>query len=313
MDQIRTIFIGTPTFALPSLEALANDPYFNIVGVITQPDRPVGRNQVLTQPPVKELAIRRGLPVMQPEKIRDFVSEIENLKPDLIVLVAYGQIIPKAILDIPRFGCINVHGSLLPKYRGAAVIQAPIMNGDTETGVTVMLMDVGLDTGPILAQDKIKLEPNETAATLFPKIANLGAQLLPKTLKRYIAGGIKLQPQNDSLASYVKVLNKEDASIDWSKTATEIEHLVRAMSPWPGAWTRWNSKVLKISEVEMAPLKINQYRPGQTFVNNGRLAVQCGINSLVIKRLQLEGKTEMDSEDFLRGQNDIVHQILTSG
>jgi methionyl-tRNA formyltransferase len=312
MDQIRTIFIGTPTFALPSLEALAADPYFDIVGVITQPDRPVGRNQVMTQPPVKELAVKKGLPVLQPEKIRDFVAEIESLKPDLIVLVAYGQIIPKAILDIPRFGCINVHGSLLPKYRGAAVVQAPILNGDAETGVTVMMMDVGLDTGPILAQEKIRLEPDETAATLFPKIAHLGAQLLPKTLKRYIAGGIKLQPQNDALASYVKVLTKEDASIDWSKTATEIERLVRAMSPWPGAWTRWNSKVLKIAEVELAPLKINQYRPGQIFANNGRLAVQCGINSLVVKRLQLEGKTEMSSEDFLRGQSDIIHQILTS-
>jgi methionyl-tRNA formyltransferase len=312
MDKVRTIFIGTPTFALPSLEALANDPYFDVIGVITQPDRPVGRNQVLTQPPVKELARKMGLPVMQPEKIRDFVAEIESLKPDLIVLVAYGQIIPKAILDIPRFGCINVHGSLLPKYRGAAVIQAPILNGDAETGVTVMMMDVGLDTGPILAQEKIRLEPNETAATLFPKIAHLGAQLLPKTMKRYIAGGIKPQPQDDSLASYVKALNKEDASIDWSKTATEIERLVRAMSPWPGAWTRWNSKVLKIAEVELAPLKINQYRPGQTFVNNGRLAVQCGINSLVISRLQMEGKTEMSSEDFLRGQSEIIHQILTS-
>lgn len=311
MEQIRTIFIGTPTFALPSLEALLNDPYFKIVGVITQPDRPVGRNQTLSQPPVKALALERGLPVMQPEKIRDFVKEISELEPDLIVLVAYGQIIPRSILDLPKYGCINVHGSLLPKYRGAAVIQAPIMNGDAVTGVTIMMMDVGLDTGPILAQDSIKLEPNETAASLFPKIANLGAQILPRTLKRYIAGGLKLQPQNEAQASYVKILNKEDAAIDWKKTATEIEHLVRAMSPWPGAWTRWNSKVLKISEVESNTLQINQYQPGQTFINNGRLVVQCGINSLVIKRLQLEGKTEMSAEDFLRGQSELVHQILT--
>lgn len=312
MEQVRTIFIGTPTFALPSMEALLNDPFFNVIAVITQPDRPVGRNQVLMQSPVKALAIKKGLPVFQPEKIRNYVAEIEALKPDLIVLVAYGQIIPKGILDLPKYGCINVHGSLLPKYRGAAVIQAPIMNGDLETGVTIMKMDVGLDTGPIIAQSSIKLEPNETAATLFPKVAQLGAQTLPGTLKRYIAGGIKLQSQDEAAASYVKVLSKEDAAIDWKKTATEVERQVRAMSPWPGAWTRWNGKVLKITEVDQAILQINQYHPGQTFVNNGRLVVQCGINSLAIKRLQLEGKNEMSAEDFLRGQADIVHQVLTS-
>lgn len=311
MDKLRTIFIGTPTFANPSLEALISDSFFDIVGVITQPDRPVGRNQVMTPPPVKELALKHGLPVMQPEKIRNFGAEIEALNPDIIVLVAYGQIIPESILNLPRFGCINVHGSLLPKYRGAAVIQAPILNGDQETGVTIMKMDAGLDTGPIIAQSAIKLDADETAATLFPKIAQLGANVLASTLKRYIAGGLKLQPQDESQASYVKILTKEDARIDWQKPASEIERSIRAMATWPGAWTKWGEKTLKIRSVEKDSLQINQYKAGQIFVNNGRLVVQCGINSLVISRLQLEGKNEMSSEDFLRGQSDIVHQVLT--
>lgn len=311
MEKIKTIFIGTPTFALASLDALLHDEAFVVSAVITQPDRPVGRSQVMTPPPVKELAVKNNVAVFQPEKIRDLIAEIEELKPDLVVVVAYGQIIPQAILDIPKFGCINVHGSLLPKYRGAAVIQAPILFGDRETGVTIMKMDAGLDTGPILAQKSLPLEPHETAATLFPKIAELGASMLPGTLKRFIAGGLKPQPQNEALASYVKILNKEDAAIDWTKAASDIECFVRAMTPWPIAWTRWNGKMLRITEVDKAILQINQYRPGQTFITNGQLAIQCGINSLVIKKLQLEGKNEMAAQDFLRGQSDFIHQVLT--
>lgn len=311
MLPIRTIFIGTPSFAIPALEALLRDPFFEICGVITQPDRPVGRSQIVTEPPIKKLGKERGLTVYQPERIGNFTAEIANLKPDLIILVAYGQIIPKEILDIPTYGCVNVHGSLLPKYRGAAVIQAPIINGDTETGVTIMLMDEGLDTGPILAQSRIKLSNTETAQTLFPKIAKLGAEALIHAMHRYINGSAKPIPQNDAEASYVKMLKKEEAKIDWSKTATEVERFTRAMFPWPVTWSNWENKLVKIYEVDPVPLSINQYRPGQLFLSNGRLAVQCGINSLLIKRLQLEGKTEMTAEDFLKGQPDFARATLT--
>lgn len=311
MNRLRTIFLGTPTFALNSLEALLADQMFEVVAVITQPDRAVGRNQSVTFPPVKKLALEKGLKVLQPEKIRNFAQEIIELAPDIIVVVAYGQIIPQEILNIPRFGCINVHGSLLPKYRGAAVIQAPIVNGDTETGVTIMKMDEGLDTGPILAQEKIAIDASENAATLFDKVSVLGADLLIPTLKKYISGGLKPQAQDSSMASYVGLLKKEDAKIDWTKSAVEIERLVRAMTPWPITWSKWQDKVIKIIEVEGYPININQYKPGQVFMNAGRLSVQCGINSLHIKRLQLEGKNELSSEDFLRGNGNIVHDILT--
>lgn len=311
MERIRTLFIGTPSFAIPSLEALLADSFFDVVGVVTQPDKPVGRTQTLSQSPIKKMALAANLPVYQPERIRNFVSEIESMKLDIIVLVAYGQIIPKAILDLPQFGCINVHGSLLPKYRGAAVIQAPIINGDSETGVTIMIMDEGLDTGPILAQAHFPLSNTETANSLFPKIATLGAQSLTSTLHRYINGGLKPKAQDEQYTSYVKILKKDDARIDWSKSAPEIERLTRAMNPWPVTWTTWNNKLVKIIEVEHKPFAINQYKPGQIFVSNGQVVVQCGINALIIKRLQLEGKTEMLASDFLRGQVDFGKAVLT--
>jgi methionyl-tRNA formyltransferase len=311
MEKLRTIFIGTPSFALPSLKALFGDSFFELLAVITQPDRPVGRNQVLVAPPVKEAALDYRIPVLQPEKISEAYDAIASLRPDIIILVAYGQIIPKKILDLPRLGCINVHGSLLPKYRGAAVIQAPIINGDQETGVTIMKMDEGLDTGPIIAQASLMLAVDETAQSLFPKIAELGAKTLLPALKRYAAGGIKLAIQDEKLASYVKMIKKDDARINWTKSAAEIERLTRAMAPWPGAWTKWQDKILKITAVDADFLKINQYQSGQVFLSGNRLVVQCGIDGLVVSRLQLEGKNELSAEEFLRGQKDIIHQILT--
>jgi methionyl-tRNA formyltransferase len=308
---IRTIFLGTPTFALDSLQELLNEPWFKVVGVVTQPDRAVGRNQTQTPPPVKKLALTRHLTVLQPEKIRTIAEDIRALKPDLIVVVAFGQIIPEEILQIPRYGCVNVHGSLLPKYRGAAVIQAPILNGDTTTGVTIMKLDKGLDTGPILSQQSIPVADNETAATLFVKLSALGAKLLVPTLKKYITGALKPYPQDDTKASYVRMLNKNDARIDWTRSAHEIERLVRAMQPWPIAWTLWQGKMLKIKSVQSDPIQVNQYKQGQVFINGGQLSVQCGINALNLLTVQLEGKIEMSAADFLRGQANIVHQVLT--
>lgn len=310
MTKIKVLFLGTPSFAIDSLAGLLNDLFFDVIGVITQPDRPVGRSQELIMPPVKRFALEHALQVYQPNKVRDFATEIKNLNPDIIVVVAYGQIIPEQILAIPKYGCINVHGSLLPKYRGAAVVQAPIMNGDTETGVTIMLMDAGLDTGPILSQEKIILDRKETTATLFPKLSRLGATLLIPTLKKYTSEQIFPKAQDAALASKVGLLRKEHGRIDWSKSTTDIERLVRAMYPWPVAWTKWNDKTLKIIDVRHTQLNINQYEPGETFMHGNDLAIQCGINSLIIMQLQLEGKAAMKSTDFLLGNSKIVHQTL---
>lgn len=311
MSKIKLLFLGTPSFAVNSLSALLGDDFFEVVGVITQPDRPVGRSKELVMPPVKRYSLEHGLAVYQPDRVRNFVTEIRELKPDIIVVVAYGQIIPEEILAIPRYGCINVHGSLLPKYRGAAVVQAPILNGDEETGVTIMLMDTGLDTGPILSQEKIILDRKETTATLFPKLSELGAQLLIPTLKKYINGQIFPKQQNNELASKVGLLRKEHGQIDWTKSAVEIERQVRAMYPWPAAWTRWNDKTLKIISTQHTPININQYGPGMAFIHNNELAIQCGINALIITQLQLEGKSEMKSSDFLLGNSNIIHTVLT--
>jgi len=308
---IRTIFIGTPAFSVPTLEALINDKYFSIVGVVSQPDRPIGRKQIITPTPVKETAQQHGLTVFQPERISTILPELTALKPDLVVVVAYAQIIPETVLNLPTFGCINIHASLLPKYRGAAVLQAPIINGDSETGITIMKMDKTLDTGPIIIQEKIELSDHETPVTLAEKLAPLGAKMLPDALKRYISGELKPQSQNNKLASYVKTLNKEDGRIDWSHSAERIERQIRAMSPWPGTWSIWQGQILKITKVEHNQHLIEQYRQGEVFIDNNRLAVQCGIGNLIIERLQLEGKSEVSATEFLRGYSSIVHSVLT--
>ncbi|MBU4601071.1 methionyl-tRNA formyltransferase, partial [Patescibacteria group bacterium] len=210
--KIQTIFIGTPDFAVPSLKALVKDDYFDVAGVITQPDKPVGRKQILTPPPVKAEAEKYRIPVFQPQRISNFKFPISHI--DLIVISAYAQLIPKEILSIPKYGCINVHGSLLPKYRGAAVIQAPILNNDKKTGVTVMKMDAGLDTGPILSQAKIAIRQTDNSGILYDKLSAIGAGLLIKTLKKYINGEIKPMPQDEKKASYVGVLKKKDGKIN---------------------------------------------------------------------------------------------------
>ncbi|MEI8361047.1 MAG: methionyl-tRNA formyltransferase [bacterium] len=310
MPNLKVLFLGTPTFALDSLSALLNDDFFKVVGVVTQPDKAIGRSNKLVTPPIKDLALKNGLNVFQPVKIKDALETIQALKPDIIIVVAYGQIIPDTILQIPKYGCINVHGSLLPKYRGAAVVQAPIINGDPETGVTIMVMDSGLDTGPILSQEKISLAPNETTALLFPKLSKLGASLLVRTIKKYIAGQIFPKPQDNTRASKVGLINKVDGLINWSDSATAIERQIRAMNPWPMTFTNWQDKTLKIIAAKSVPLNINQYEPGETFMHYDDFAVQCGINALIITELQLEGKNAMTSTNFLMGNSKIIHQIL---
>ena len=300
-NKIRTIFMGTPEFSLPGLASLSAAPNFEIVGIFTQPDKPFGRKQVLTPPPVKEFALKHDLKIFQPQKIKLEVETIKNLQPDLIVVIAYGKIIPPEILSIPKYTCINVHASLLPRYRGAACLNAPILNGDSETGVTIMQMEAGLDTGPILRQGIIKLTGTETLEIVHDKLSALGAELLVPTLNDFIAGKITPQIQDDSQASYIKTLKKEDGKIDWTKPAPEIERMVRAYNPWPGTYTTNNNKIIKLISVEHEILKSNDHKIGESFLANGRLAIQCGQDSLVILRLQLEGKKIMTSEEFLRG------------
>jgi len=314
--ETKLIFAGTPDFAVPGFKAMLADKDLKILAVITQPDKPVGRKQILTPSAIKIEAQKNNIPVWQPNKVADIKEEIGRANPDLAVLIAYGQIIPPEILDIPRFGWVNVHGSLLPRWRGAACLQAPILSGDKKTGVTIMKIAKGLDTGPILKQTEIKIDSEETAETLHDKLANLGAKILPDTIKNYINGKIKPKPQDNEKASYAPTLKKEDGKIDWQKKAEEIERMTRAFYPWPGTWTNWQSgktclhRQVKIISVSPAPLKINSYKIGQTFLHNGKLAVQCGQNALIIKKLQMEGKKEITAEEFLRGYKNIVDQIL---
>jgi methionyl-tRNA formyltransferase len=309
-NKIKTIFIGTPDFAVPSLRALIKDEDFDVVAVITQPDKRVGRKQILTPPPVKVEAQKHNIVIHQPEKIFNLKYLILNLNPDIIIVIAYAQIIPESILEIPKYGVINIHGSLLPKYRGASCIQAAILNGDEKTGITIMKMDKTLDTGPILAQTEIGIALDDTAGSLYAKLSELGASILTSTLKKYIAGEIKPQPQDNSSASYVGLLKKEDGKIDWKKSAEEIEKHIRAMNPWPSAFAKIKNKNLKIIEAENNILKINKHKIGELFLDNNKLAIQCGQDALIIKKLQLEGKKEMVTEEFLRGHKDLIGMLL---
>jgi methionyl-tRNA formyltransferase len=315
--KIRTIFIGTPDFGIPALEAIIKSNKFEIIAVITQPDKPKGRKQILTPPPVKEIALKNDIQVLQPKKINHDIETIQNLEPDIIIVAAYAQIISQAILDIPKYDCINIHGSLLPKYRGAACIQGAILDGESETGITIMKMDAGLDTGDIIKKFPISITKNDTTESVFNKLSNLGGEIIVPTLIEFIAGEINPEKQNEAEATYVKMIKKEDGKIDWNKSADKIERLVRAMYSWPGAYAQLkinNSelKIIKILEVSPEIIKSNDKKIGEIFVHNGKMAVQCGENALVIKRLQIAGKKAVTSEEFLRGYGDVVGNIFVS-
>lgn len=310
MKKYRIIFVGTPTFSVPSLKSLIDDSRFEVVAVITQPDMPAGRSLTLTPPPIKILAQNYGLHIFQPPKISQINDQIRELEIDALVVVAYAQIIPESTLTLPTFGCVNVHGSLLPRYRGASVLQAPIINGDKVTGVTIMVMDKTLDTGPILKQAEYTIKLEETADSLALALSDLGAKTLPDALFNYLSGNIKPQPQNNDLANYVGRMEKKDGIIDWQSSATEIERFTRAMTSWPSAWTWIKGKQLKILEVDKAVIEINSQKPGKTFLYNSCLAVQCGTDSLLVRRLQLEGKKPMTSEEFIRGYKDFIGSVL---
>lgn len=309
-QPIKIIFLGTPEFSVPALKILSQDKRFEIISVISQLDKKIGRQQILTSPPVKIEALKLKLTVLQPQKISELENKLKKLKPQAAVLIAYGQIIPEKILNIPKHGFINIHASLLPKYRGASCLQAPILNGDLETGITIMKMDKGLDTGPIIKQNKIKISRTETATSLHDKLSKLGAEILPDVLFDFIQGKINPKPQDDKQASYVPRLTKQDGLIDWKKKAKEIERMARALNPWPGTFGQFqisNFKFqIKFLEVSNKILRLNKYKSGEFFEYMGELAIQCGKDSLIIESIQPEGKKPMTGKEFIRGYQNIL-------
>jgi methionyl-tRNA formyltransferase len=314
MSKIKTIFIGTPEFAERIFRKIypALRDKFEIIAVITAEDKPVGRKQILTPSPVKKWAVENNLPILQPDKIRkpEWIEKIKELKPDLIILTAYGQIIPKEILDLPKYKALNIHPSLLPCWRGASPIQAVILNGDKETGVTIILMDEEMDHGPILENTKIQIPNSQTYKELSDKLADLAAELLIKTLPDWIEGKIKAQPQDHSQATFCKLIKKEDGKIDWHKSAEEIERQIRAFSDWPESYTSFNGKQLKIIDTDAINKKTDK-KIGEVFlVDNKNLAVQTGQDILIIELIQLEGKKPMSARDFLNGHPEIIGTIL---
>lgn len=297
---IRTVFMGTPEFALATFEGLL-DFGLDVVAAYTQPDRPSGRGKKLTPPPVKLLAASRGVPVYQPLKLRapEVVEELRALAPDLIVVVAYGQILPRSVLEIPRHGCINVHASLLPRYRGAAPINKVIVDGESETGITTMLMDVGLDTGDMLVKLATPIGPFETAGELHDRLALLGREAIEETLRRLCAGTLAPEKQDDSASCYAPMLKKEDGRIDWSRSAVEIHNQVRGLDPWPGAYTTLGGEVLKLAVT--AP-EAGGGEPGTVLAATADgVLVACGVGALKVGALQLPGKKRLAAAEFLRG------------
>lgn len=304
---MKIVFCGTPSFAVPTLKAVLRVGH-EVALVVTQPDRPSGRGMTLIASPVKETALAANLPVVQPEKIKKnegFRTQLEGIVPDAILVVAYGRIIPKWMLDLPRFGNLNLHGSLLPKYRGAAPIQWAVANGEPETGVTTMRLDEGLDTGAILKQRSMALAPDQTSADVFPRMAEMGAALMVETLDGLTDGSIAPIKQDDAQASYAPILTREDGRMDFGHPAMTIYNRWRGFQPWPGAWIMLGGKKLtaqRLMPLEAGSLVGGPDEPGAARVEQGRLFVRCGAGTwLELVEVQIEGKKRMAAADFLRG------------
>ena len=299
--SLDLIFCGTPRFAVPTLEKLVHAG-FPVQLVVTQPDRPKGRGLELVQSPVKESALKLNLPITQPDRIKtnhEFRAQLTSLQPDAIIVVGYGRIIPQWMLDLPPLGNINLHASLLPKYRGAAPIQWAVANGETVTGVTTMRIDAGLDTGDILQQQQLAIAPNDTAETLAPRLAAIGADLMVDTLRALQSGTIHPRPQDNSQATLAPILKKEDGLVDFSRSATDISNRIRGFQPWPGAYTKFRGKTLQI--IKARPTT-NELPPAELHPDPNRLQVGCGHHtSLELLEIQLEGKKRTSAGDFVRG------------
>ena len=304
-QPLRIIFAGTPDFAARHLQALINSEH-QIVGVYSQPDRPAGRGKKLKASEVKALALEHDLPVFQPQSLKtdDALEELSSLNADIMIVVAYGLILPKAILDAPRLGCLNVHGSILPRWRGAAPIQRAIWAGDQQTGVTIMQMDEGLDTGDMLHISRCPIDSTETSASLYTKLAELGPDALIDTINRLANGDITPEPQNDADANYAKKLSKDEANIDWSMDAEQIERNIRAFNPWPVCFTQMSGNTVKIYQANV----VEQSGAAGTVLTSDKngIIVACGKHALSISELQPQGKKPMAINDFLNGRSDWV-------
>ncbi len=307
----RIIFMGTPEFAVPVLDALISASH-EIVGVFTRQDKPAGRGGQVQASPIKQLAQTRNLSIFQPKTLKrnEEIARLRDLHPDLIVVSAYGLILPRDVLTIPPRGCINTHASLLPRHRGAAPIPAAILAGDEQIGVTLMQMDEGIDTGPILAQRAIRIENQDTTGTLTGKLSKLSAELVIETLPRIFASEIVLQPQDESRATYAKTIKKEEGLIDWNLPAEEIARRVRAFNPWPSAYTIWNGSILKVLRAE-ASASNPRGKPGVVIKAGNEIMVVCGSGTLALREVQLAGKRAMGIEEFARGRGDFVGSLLS--
>ena len=310
---MRVVFMGSPEFAVPSLERLILNGY-QVVAVYTQPDRPAGRGRSLGSTLVKRAAASWGLPVVQPDSLKEagVVAQLADFRPDVIVIAALGQILPQSVLDLPRYGCVNIHPSLLPRFRGASPVASAILAGDDFTGVSLMLLDEGLDTGPILGRAQISISPQDTTGSLTAKLSLIAAQLLLEVLPRWLRGEIEPQPQNEAEATYSAQVSKAEGEIDWHLPAVEIWRRVRAFQPWPGCYTSWQGKQLKI--IEAMPL------PGEGAADVGQavavkgaeggFGIGTGEGILGVSRVQMEGKRAISAADFLRGQRQFMGAVL---
>ncbi|MDO8634858.1 MAG: methionyl-tRNA formyltransferase [Dehalococcoidia bacterium] len=304
---MKIVFMGSPEFAVPILESLVSK--HQVLAVYTQPDRPGGRGLESTPSPVKRRASALGLNVIQPTSLKppEAATGLQALTPEAIIVAAYGLLIPRSILDIPPSGCINVHPSLLPRHRGASPVTAAILSGDGVTGVSIMLLDEGWDTGPVLAQVSTPILATDTTGLLTVRLSKLGAQLLEDTLPRWQAGGIKPQPQDESKATYSRLLHKEEGQLDWTLPAPDLERRVRAFQPWPGCFTRWRGKMLKVLQAEALA---GNGEPCKVIGRGDIIGVGAGDGILRLKVVQLEGKKAMDIQDFIRGQPGFIGSIL---
>lgn len=309
---MRVVFMGTPDFSVPTLQKII-DAGHEVVAVVTQPDKPKGRGKAMQFSPVKEVAVKHDILVLQPKRIKqneEFYQEVKALNADVFVTVAFGQMLPQEILDLPRYGCVNVHASLLPKYRGAAPIQWVILDGETESGVTTMMTDIGIDTGDMLLKEVIQLDEKETGGSLHDKLSVIGGDLLIETLKQLETGTITRIPQGETPTRYAKMLTKDIGKIDFTKSAVEIERFIRGLNPWPSAYTSLHGKTLKIWDANVVEVT-SEGKPGEIIaVGKKSFTVMTGEKALEIMELQLEGKKRMTTEAFLRGYTVEQGEVL---
>lgn len=299
---MRIVFMGTPDFSVPALEALVKAGH-DVVGIVTQPDKPKGRGKAVQITPVKEMGLKLGIPVYQPVRAREesFVQLLQEIHPDVMVVIAFGQILPESILKIPPYGCINIHASLLPRYRGAAPLQWAVLDGEKVSGVTTMMMDAGMDTGDMLEKTEVPLSEKETYGSLHDKLSQAGSSLIVSTLEKIQAGTITRIPQKEEDATYTRKITKSMGEIDWSQEAEVIERRIRGLNPWPSAYTSWNGKTIKLWEADTLPEEYPGVYGEVVKVERGALLIKTGKGTLSVKELQLEGKKRMTAEAFLRG------------